>query len=150
MNQNIIQISATQLLDQGSSKSESLIDFNNCTYKKGITLPFSSKEKALERCQEITKNNRKCLLVEYKFGLMIWIEEPTISSDKSNIATENLLKDKLSSEPDTIKPEIPTKKIIKKYRGQVYEIVVPDLSSVTQQDYQGKTSKLKYRGKYID
>ena len=160
---NIIQLSAAELEQQGKFISgKDLVHLNNCTFKKGITFTLGDKDKVLKSYQEKSQNNRKYLLVEHKFGLVVWNEETLISSEKlksredssidQSLANHKAIQHKEISSPNlnNIEPKIPTKKIIKRYRGQVYEEVVPDLSSFKRQDSQPQPKRLKYRGKYID
>ena len=42
------------------------------------------------------------------------------------------------------------KKIVEKYRGQTYEVVVSDVSSSQEINSQQEKKRLKYRSKYID
>lgn len=156
---NIIQISEKELKEQGEfTERKNSVVLNDCFFKKVATFSLSEKQRVLDSYQIKPQNDQVILLVEHKFWFVIWQEEVLINSNQID-TTENssaeqnhqAFQPQETSSPSpsnkNIEQKIPTKKIIKRYRGQVYETEVPDLSSLQQQNSQKKT--LKYRGKSI-
>lgn len=96
---------------------------------------------ALNICKKYHNININTLIVKDKEQLTIWIEE------KSIIESENRINE--SQGEAATNDRLPTKKVTKRYRGQVYEETVVDWSAVQQLDRQNKPAR-KYRGQYID
>ena len=159
---NIILISAADLEKQGTITSDkNYIVFNNSTFKRGVAFNLTDKEKIIESYKLKSQDNIKYILVEDKFTLTVWSEYTQVDTNKvptmeSSSINQETFQDQASSFDNTAPSQnnteatVATKKIVKKYRGQTYEIVIPDVSSSQEINSQQEKKRLKYRGKYID
>ena len=126
------------------------IKFYNLIFaKENLSFSLKEQEKAVEYCKKSLQNNEIYLIVETELELEIWKRNLEVEPDKSKEA-DNSLKETSSQPINDIEEEIPTKKIMKKYRGKVYEEIVPDTSSLNQNSSVSQPKRLKYRGKYIN
>ena len=135
-------LTTSEFTDRGifdSSKLECTID--NVCFRKGDSLSNIQIKEALDICKKYNGFNINTLIIKDRETLIVWIEEKS----KSN-------------ETETVEPEVkagneqslPTKKVTKRYRGQVYEETVVDWSAVKQSSQQNNSARKKYRGQYID
>ena len=128
--------------------SDTICTLNNLHFRKSEAFPGSKIKKVLDICNDYKANNVNTLLVRNKDLLTIWIE------DKSKIVSTPETEIQESSQPQANTPQpdssqLPTKKITKRYRGQVYEEEVVDWAAVKQINLHNKPRR-KYRGQYID
>ena len=145
--ENILQMSAAELEKQGTFNTDkNLVQINNCIFKRGVAFNLQDKEKIIESYKIKSQNTSKYLLVEDKYILTVWSEEKINLSEHRDCSSQEISSENLNN-PEQ---KILTKKITKRYRGQTYEVVVPDLSDSQEQNIQPVKKRLKYRGKYID
>lgn len=111
-----------------------IIDFDNKSYKKIKLISKKYKKQIHEITEEYSSNNLEIILVEHNNFYSIWLEQEVINEVEAELSQKHQL-------------QYPHK-MIKKYRGQVYEEEV--LDSVTLKRNKINTKRLKYRGNYID
>lgn len=122
---------------------------NNLIFKKGDILEHHRIKEVLDICNKYNNFNINTLIVNSQEILTIWIEEKSQASPDQAIKTQvdQDSQEKIASLPTN--QSIPTKKVTKRYRGQVYEEEVVDWGAMQQMNQQNK-SRRKYRGQYID
>jgi CheY-like chemotaxis protein len=94
MDDSLIFISAQDLKEKSTGTDrKTQINFNNKIFVKGPDFSQSNWEKAKELCQEYSKRNRLCLLVNNESYVSIWVEKPTklpiISENSAHSTSEN-------------------------------------------------------------
>ena len=103
----------------------------------------------LDICKKYKESNLKTLIVRSQDIYTIWIEEKSKTASSQTMEAPENRKQKANIQTQPNNQPIPTKKEIKKYRGQVYEEEVVDWA-VVQQMNQQNNPRCKYRGQYID
>lgn len=119
---------------------------NNVVFRKGDAFAGSEIKKVLDTCNKYNNFGLNTLIVKKENELTIWIQEEPSASNKPN----NSIQDRnhpASTQPQT-NQSLPTKTVVKKYRGREYEETVVDWAAL-QQTNQSKPRR-KYRGQYID
>ncbi|ELS02698.1 hypothetical protein Xen7305DRAFT_00024160 [Xenococcus sp. PCC 7305] len=145
--ENIILISTADLKQKGIFNSgENLVELNDFTFKKGVSFSIEDKEKIVETYKIKSQSNGKYLLVEDKFMLTIWSEVKADLSQSQDNSSQQISSQSINHPEQKNR----TKTITRRYRGQTYEVVVPDLSSSEASDHKPEKKYLKYRGKYIN
>ena len=175
----VIELTEEELFKQTSCTNNALsLDFQNASFKKGPTFSTAMREQALKYCQKFVTKKFKSLLVENKYSFTVWVQQESAktqkkeSNSKSAISLNELVKnipdptqeaknsnsEQISSQQPSVSKEetnvptsIPTKKVVRRYRGQTYEVEVPDYPALMQlaQRNQNKPRR-KYRGQYVD
>ncbi len=137
----LIEINETEFHNQiGDDKKSSTVNFQNLLYKKGPTYSLSMRPQALNYCQNNKANNLKSLIVENSHFITVWSQ--TVSS-------ENATNTDSTTSPETVQ-KVPTKTITRRYRGQTYEVEIPDYAALKKNHSQKQTQRKKYRGQYIN
>lgn len=146
----------------------SSIDFEGDSFNKGVTFSLKMQEQAIKYCQKLAAKKIKSLSIKSKYGITIWIqtegdedketkpklhllnEEKAIeqSHTESNKITSSDL-EKFNSLPKNLTNEVSTKKVTRVYRGQTYEVEIPDYSAIQKRSSRQKPRR-KYRGQYVD
>ena len=163
MSSLVIQIAEEELKRSGNLASNAQsIDFEDVSFKKGPTFPLEMYEKALAYCEKFSVKQLKSLIVKNKYSLTIWNQQQTsVLSDQDAVTAktgteksqEQAAKVEFTenSEQGQAAPnKVPTKTVIRRYRGQTYEVQVPDYSAMQQQLSNKQKTRRKYRGQYID
>ena len=175
----VIELTEEEFIKQTSCAKNALsLDFQNASFKKGPTFSTAMREQAIKYCQKFVAKKLKSLLVENKYSFTVWTQQGTVqtqttkSDSKDAISLDELVKnfsdptkEVKSSNPEQISGQqqstskeqidppnsIPTKKVVRRYRGQTYEVEVPDYTTLMQlaQHNQNKPRR-KYRGQYVD
>lgn len=113
-------------------------------FQKDDTWTHDEADKVINLCSQYRNDEIDTIVVKGEKDLTVWIE------DKSTAIPEP--SDRVSASTDRqsmANPQfLPTKTVIKKYRGSEYEETVVDWAAV-QQIQQSKPRR-KYRGQYID
>lgn len=122
---------------------------NNLSFKKEETLEHHRIKEVLDICNKYNNFNINTLIVNSQETLTIWIEEKSQASSAQDIEIQEDKGNQDKIESRQTNQSIPTKKVIKRYRGQVYEEVVVDWGAMQQLNQQNKSPR-KYRGQYID
>ena len=130
------------VFDDSSSKCI----INDAVFRKSDTFADFEIKKALDTCNKYNNFGVDTLVVKKDNELTIWIEEEFSTSNETNNSQENL-NHSPSTQPQT-NQSLPTKTVIKKYRGREYEEIVVDWAAVQQTNQH--SSHRKYRGQYID
>jgi hypothetical protein len=145
MNTKIVRLSELELSEVGKFNSEfSEVIVNNCIFIKGPNFSLSLEEQVLNYCQKLANNSQKTLIIKGKYSYTVWVEQKSSNDLSSTIISPSEPIDN-SLTNDRQQPLI--KKIIKKYRAQIYEEIVsqPVISSTIPEKH-----RRKYRGQYID
>lgn len=146
----------------------SFIDFKGNSFSKGFTFSLGMQEQAIKFCQKLAAKKIKSLLVKGKHGITIWIQTkgdnseginpkyhlPTTEKEvtkqsydeSTNITSSNA---ELNNSQENRTNKVPTKKVTRVYRGQTYEVEIPDYSTIQEIPNQQKP-RIKYRGQYVD
>ena len=134
-----------ELVQKGTfNKSGSEYTLDNMVFRKSKTWNGGEIEQAKDTCNKYHKFDLSTLIVKKENKLTIWIEKKSsITATKENTEPQEIIQTQQDRQ------SIPTKTIIKKYRGQEYEQVVVDWTKIQQTDLQNKPRR-KYRGRYID
>ena len=134
-----------ELVQKGTfNKSGSEYTLDNMVFRKSKTWNGDEIEQAKDTCNKYHKFDLSTLIVKKENKLTIWIEKKSsITATKKNTEPQEIIQTQQDRQ------SIPTKTIIKKYRGQEYEQVVVDWTKIQQTDLQNKPRR-KYRGRYID
>jgi hypothetical protein len=151
----IKQITEQEFQEQTLCPKNSLfINFENNQFKKGLTFSLTMQEQAIKYCQKLVTQSLSSLLVEEKYSFTVWVQDKNIESQETKLksalsvinlelVTEDInLNDEVKIAP--IEQQIPTKKVTKLYRGQTYEVEIPN-HSIEQSTSTKKVTKL-YRG----
>ncbi|MEO0683881.1 MAG: hypothetical protein AAFY76_02210 [Cyanobacteria bacterium J06649_11] len=117
-----------------SIKGKNTINFNNKTYKRIKFFSNKYEHKIPETIEECSSDDLEIILVEHRKFYSIWLEKKVENKSKVESASKSEFKS--------------NQKIIKRYRGQVYEEEI--LDSATLKIDKINKKRLKYRGKYID
>lgn len=128
------------------SDSGSKCTVNNAVFRKGDVFADIEIKKVLDTCNKYNNFGVDTLIVKKENELTIWIQEELSASNKPN----NSIQDRnhpASTQPQT-NQSLPTKTVVKRYRGREYEETVVDWAAVQQVDRQ--QPRRKYRGQYID
>jgi hypothetical protein len=145
-------------------KNDLSIRFENDRFKKGLTFSITMQEQAINYCQRLVAKSLSSLLVKEKYSFTVWVQEKNLESQetklKSDFSVTNLelvtedtnFQDevKIASTPRQIQQQISTKKVTKLYRGQTYEVEIPDYSIASPEMQNQPKPRRKYRGQYID
>ena len=83
-------------------------------------------------------------MLQGKNDITVWIEDKSTSRLESQAQSASMINQQSSAQSQSL----PTKTVIKRYRGQEYEGTVIDWAAM-QQTQQPKPRR-KYRGQYID
>ena len=127
------------MFDQTGSKCT----IKGLVFRKGDTLAHHEVEQVIKSCNQYRDRDINTIIVKDENDLTIWIEETLTSSKLQNSKHSDM------ETPSQVDPRsLPTKTVIKKYRGQEYEETVVDWAAM-QQINQSKPRR-KYRGQYID
>ncbi len=128
---------------------DSKCTINNSIFKKGDVLQHQEIKEVLDICNNYNDFNINTLIVNSQETLTIWIEEKSQVSPVQAIEIQKNKDNQEKIESWPTNQSVPTKKVIKRYRGQVYEEEVADWSAMQQMNQQNKPRR-KYRGHYID
>lgn len=126
------------------SAKETRANFNNRKFIKSTAFSTKMRDKAIRYCQENADSKTKFLLVESPYFTTIWIEDKNTqnsSIEKPENSYSSLAQD-VQKTAKSIQKQLATKKVFRKYRGQTYEVEVPNLLLI-----QDPTKDRKYRGK---
>lgn len=136
--------------DQAScTQSDSTCAINGLIFRQGEALEDHKIKEVLDICNKYSNFNINTLIVNSQGILTIWIEEKSESSSTQDMETQEIKDNKAKIESQPNHQSVPTKKVIKRYRGQVYEEEVVDWAAMQQMNQQNKPRR-KYRGQYID
>ena len=119
---------------------------NDVVFRKKDTFANLEIKKVIDTCKKYNNFGVNTLIVEKDNELTIWIEEKRLADNKP----DNSQKDgnhPASTQPQT-NQSLPTKTVVKKYRGREYEETVVDWAALQQVNQQ--KPRRKYRGQYID
>ena len=161
MSSLVIQIAEEELRKSGNLASNAQsVDFENVSFRKGPTFPLEMYEKALAYCEKFSVKQLKSLIVKNKYSLTIWNQQQTSvisDQDAAKAGTEKLQTPtsqveftENSGQEQAAPNKVPTKTVVRHYRGQTYEVQVPDYSAIQQQLSNKQKPRRKYRGQYID
>ena len=128
----------------GSSNSECTL--NNLFFRKSDAFSHHQIQEVLDICNKYNGFNINTLVVKSQDILTIWIEE---KSKNTQFESSENKHQEANRQTQFVNQPLPTKKVTKKYRGQVYEEEVVDWAAVQQMSQQNKPTR-KYRGQYID
>ena len=118
---------------------------NNVVFRKGDAFADIEIKKVLDTCNKYNNFGVNTLIVKKENELTIWIEELSASNKLNNFQEDST--HLASTQPQT-NQSLPTKTVVKRYRGREYEETVVDWAAVQQVDRQ--KPRRKYRGQYID
>ena len=141
----------------------SSVDYEGSSFNKGFTFSLAMQEQAIKHCQKFATQKLKSLLVKGRYGITVWIQTQSSNSEEvleflPSIEIVKPSDDESSSvnfnagannSQENITHEIPAKKVTRVYRGQTYEVEIPDYSTIQNISGQQKPRR-KYRGQYID
>ena len=116
--------------EQAAFSDSGLSTIDNIEFRKGDTFVDLEIRKVLDTCNKYNNFGVNTLIVKKDNELTIWIEEKLLANNKP----DNSQQDKnhpASTQPQTNQP-LPTKTVIKKYRGQEYEETVVDWAALQQ------------------
>ena len=129
---------------KGVFSDSGLSTIDNVVFRKGDTFRDFEIKKVLDICNKYNNFGVNTLIVKKQNELTIWIEEFSVSNKSSNSEDLNHL---ASTQPQTNQP-VPTKTVVKRYRGREYEETVVDGAALQQMNQQ--KPRRKYRGQYVD
>ena len=133
--------------EQAAFSDSGLSTIDNVVFRKGNTFANLEIKKVLDTCNKYNNFGVNTLIVKKDNEITIWIEEKLLADNKPDSQQdENHL---ASTQPQT-NQSLPTKTVIKKYRGQEYEETVVDWAALQLQQTNQHSSRRKYRGQYID
>lgn len=130
------------------SKDNSSAMFDNNSYKQGLTFSIPMKHKALKYCQKLVENNLSSVLVQGTYCFTVWVKKE--ESNDLIVEQSSIQQTPMVSAPQNVTQEVPRKKITRVYRGQTYEVEIPDYSAIQQSLLNKPKARRKYRGQYID
>lgn len=136
----------------GEDKKASVVNFQNFDYKKGPTYSLSMRPQAINYCQSKMAQQLKSIIVESSHFITVWNQltnNQASASSSVNKSPENTQQSN-SNQAQQSTQKIPTKKVIRRYRGQTYEVEVPDYAALKNNQNQQPTQRKKYRGQYIN
>lgn len=128
--------------DFNASGSKCTID--GLGFKKGDTFGHQETERVIIICNQYKDSDLNTLLVKGEDSLTIWVEEKSPTSSKPQNYQTSAVEQQSLTNPQPL----PTKTVVKKYRGQEYEETVVDWAAIQQMNHQ--KPRRKYRGQYID
>ena len=136
----------------GDNKKSKVVNFQNVDYKKGPTYSLSMRPQAITYCQNNMAQQLRSLIVQSAHFITVWSQTDILETPTSpkTATTSETHKPANSLQNQGSTPNIPTKKIIRRYRGQTYEVEIPDYAAINNNQNQPKTQRKKYRGQYID
>ena len=132
---------------KGVFSDSGLSTVDDVVFRKGNTFAEFEIKKVLDICNKYNNFGVNTLIVKKENELTIWIEDSAFN--KSNNSYED------PNHPAPTQPQsdrsVPTKTVIKRYRGREYQETVVDWTALQQlqQTNQPKPPR-KYRGQYID
>ena len=129
------------------SKDNSSAMFDNNSYKQGLTFSIPMKHKALKYCQKLVENNLSSVLVQGTYCFTVWVKK---EDNDASIEQSSIQQTPMAFAPQNVTQEVPRKKITRVYRGQTYEVEIPDYSAIQQSPLNKPKARRKYRGQYID
>ena len=142
----------------------SSVDYEGSSFNKGFTFSLAMQEQAIKHCQKFATQKLKSLLVKGRYGITVWIQAQSSKSEEiklESLPSTEIIKpsDNESSSvnfnagsnnsQENITSKIPIKKVTRVYRGQTYEVEIPDYSTIQNISGQQKPRR-KYRGQYVD
>ena len=136
----------------GEDKKSNTVNFHNIDYKKGPTYSLSMRPQAITYCQSNMQKQLNSIIVESDHFITVWSQlknssiSPNVDVDTSQ---ENNNQSTSNHSPESVQ-KIPTKKIMRRYRGQIYEVEVLDYEAMKNNQSQKPARRKKYRGQYID
>ena len=150
---DFIEITESEFHRQiGDDKKAKTVNFQNIDYKKGPTYSLSMRPQAITFCKSNMAQKLRSIIVESSHFITVWTQTKTIqtstTANDSDTSQENNQVN--SHQAQGSAPKIPTKKIIRRYRGQTYEVEVPDYAALKNNQAQQQTQRKKYRGQYIN
>lgn len=116
----------------------------NRIFKKDDSWTHDESEKVINLCSQYRNNEIDTLVVKGKNDLTVWIEDKSTAAIESPNQVASIADRQSLTDPQAL----PTKTIIKKYRGREYEETVVDWAAVQQ--IQQPKPRRKYRGQYVD
>ena len=132
---------------KGLFSDSGLSTIDNVVFRKGNTFADFEIKKVLDTCNKYNNFGVDTLIVKKDNELTIWIAEFS-ASDKPSDSHEDL------NHPASTQPQIdrslPTKTVVKRYRGREYEETVVDYAALQQLQTNQLKPRRKYRGQYID
>ena len=128
------------------SDSDLKCTVNNVVFRKGDVFADIEIKKALDTCNKYNSFGVDTLIVKKENELTIWIQEELSASNKPNNSIQD--RNHPASTQSQTNQSLPTKTVVKRYRGREYEETVVDWAAI-QQINQPKARR-KYRGQYID
>ena len=148
----------TQLTEQEFQKQthpdehDLSVKFQESLFKQKLTFSLPMKKQAMRYCQKLIENNLSSLLVKGTYCFTVWVQETNSLniSTTNKSSTDNNINSSTASVSVETAPKVPTKKITKTYRGQTYEVEIPDYSGIKNIAENNQKSRRKYRGQYID
>ena len=135
------------LTQQGAfNDSGSKCAIDNIIFRKGDTFADIEIKQVLDTCNKYNNSGVNTLIVKKENELTIWIEDSAF--DKHSDSSEDL---NHSASTRSQSDRLPTKTVVKRYRGRIYQETVVDRAAIQQTDRADpQKSRRKYRGRYID
>ena len=148
-NNYYLEITAAEFNRQiGEDKKSSTVIFQNVDYKKGPTYSLSMRTEALTYCQNNMAKKLKSIIVESAHFITVWSQTKNSQNPAKSVASSSSINN--THQAQAAQAKIPTKKITRRYRGQTYEVEIPDYEALKKNQSQKQTQRKKYRGQYIN
>ena len=153
MSAYITQLTEQEFDQQTHSNENNLsVKFQESLFKQGLTFSLPMKRQAMRYCQKLIEKNISSLLVKGTYCFTVWVQEHNShhSSQQNNWSTQQQSNSFQASSTIDNPHQVGRKKITKTYRGQTYEVEVPDYSAIENVLQNQSKPRKKYRGQYID